>query len=425
MKICLLGGTFSTNNMGVSALTDGAIRCILQKFPDAEIYLLDYGKKPVEYIFFTPKGSKKIKLINMRFSKRLFIKNNIMILLFLALLFWLVPFRKMRQQIIIKNYYLRQINSIDIFASIAGGDSFSDIYGIRNLLYISFPQFLVIFMKKKLILLPQTLGPFNSRIARLMSKYILRKASLIYSRDHTSIEDMKKLLGANFNNEKIRFSYDLGFIVEPVKPAKIDIDNFLEIKQNKSKLIGFNVSGLLFMGGYTKNNMFGLKLDYKKFVYKLIELLIIDKNFVVILIPHVFGDAHHEESDSNVNEKIYNSLKPIYGNRIFCVHGFYNHNEIKYIIGLCDLFIGSRMHACIAAISQYIPTIAAGYSKKFFGVMQSLGLEACVADLRQLEQNNVTELIYNFLRDYKSTKAKLNMIIPKVQNRLTDIFENI
>lgn len=424
IKICLLGATFSTNNMGVNALTDGAIRCILNKYPEAQIYLLDYGEKQLVYDIYTSNGFKAVSLINMRFSKRIYLKNNVLILIFLALLLRIIPFEKIRQKIISKNYYLQQIYSMDIFASIAGGDSFSDIYGIRNLLYVSLPQFLVIFARKKLVVLPQTLGPFNTRIARFMAKYILQKAEAIYSRDHTSIKESKQLLGDDFNYDKIRFCYDMGFVVESLKPAKIDLDNFFEIKQKHSKVIGFNISGLLFMGGYTKNNMFKLKLDYKKLVYKIIDLLIRDKNSTILLIPHVFGDLHHEESDSNVCEKIYNELKPVYSNKIFCVHGIYNHNEIKYIIGMCDIFIGSRMHACIGAISQYIPTVAVAYSKKFFGVMQSLGLESCVADLRQLEQGDIVELINNIFNNQGLISAKLKTKIPEVQTKLFNLFEN-
>ena len=50
-KILLLGATFSTSNMGVGALTAGTIKCILHRFPDAEIFLLDYGKKKQTYDF--------------------------------------------------------------------------------------------------------------------------------------------------------------------------------------------------------------------------------------------------------------------------------------------------------------------------------------------------------------------------------------
>ena len=41
----------------------------------------------------------------------------------------------------------------------------------------------------------------------------------------------------------------------------------------------------------------------------------------------------------------------------------YDQHAIKSIIGRCDFFIGSRMHACIAALSQKIPTAAVAIVK--------------------------------------------------------------
>jgi colanic acid/amylovoran biosynthesis protein len=60
----------------------------------------------------------------------------------------------------------------------------------------------------------------------------------------------------------------------------------------------------------------------------------------------------------------------------------YDQHEIKAVIGRCDFFIGSRMHSCIAALSQGIPTIGVAYSKKFEGVFDSIGMRNWVIDGR-------------------------------------------
>ena len=55
-------------------------------------------------------------------------------------------------------------------------------------------------------------------------------------------------------------------------------------------------------------------------------------------------------------------------------------DQTKYVIGLCDVFVGARMHACIAALSQGIPAIGIAYSRKFAGVFETFGVEALVFD---------------------------------------------
>lgn len=64
-------------------------------------------------------------------------------------------------------------------------------------------------------------------------------------------------------------------------------------KRNKDgkKHIGINVSGLLWNGGYTGHNEFGLKCDYKEYTIELIKELLSSGNFMVHLIAHVYMES--------------------------------------------------------------------------------------------------------------------------------------
>jgi hypothetical protein len=84
IKVCLLGATFTTNNLGVGALTAGAIQTILHCFPEAKIVLLDYGKQRSQYDFQAGNRKIPIQLIHMRFSKKLYLPNHIAWLILVA-----------------------------------------------------------------------------------------------------------------------------------------------------------------------------------------------------------------------------------------------------------------------------------------------------------------------------------------------------
>lgn len=424
MIFCLLGATFSTNNMGVGALTAGAIEAILHQFPYAEISLLDYGKKRVTYQFHLNEQAIPVKLINLRFSKKIYLKNNIALLLFLAILIRLIPLQKVRNKIYSLNDILRQISQADIFASIAGGDSFSDIYGLERLLYVSLPQFLVLFMRKKLFMLPQTLGPFNGKTAKSIARYILKRARLIYSRDYAGLDEMRELLDNKTELNKFRFCYDVGFVIQPVQPRNLLLDDFILDKKSDKPLVGVNVSGLLFMGGYTHNNMFGLKVDYRNLIHETIDFVIRKKKANVLLVPHVFG-RDNPESDAAVCAKLYNDLKSLYGDRISLVEGGYNQNEIKYIIGHCDFFIGSRMHACIAALSQHIPAVTIAYSRKFIGVLQSIAMESLVADPRIMSSQEIIKIIDTAYDNRSQLRLELLRIMPEVKKAVYALMRDI
>jgi len=409
--------------MGVSALTAGSIEAALHTWPDARVLLLDYEKTPSIFQYNSTNGLVTVDLLNMRFSKKLYLGNNIAILIMLALMLRLVP-SHLRHRISMRNKYLSEIDRADLVVSIAGGDSFSDIYGLQRFLYSSLPQLLVQLSGKGLVLLPQTLGPFNSRFSRALARYILRRATLAYSRDYAGLKEMPGLLGSHFEADRFRFCYDVGFVVTPVRPEKMDLDGFA-ITGGSSPAIGLNVSGLLWMGGYQQNNQFGLRADYRLLTEKLIDHLICEKDATVLLVPHVFDEAGSLESDQNVCETLYRTLKPRYNNRLYLARGKYDQSEVKYIIGLCDFFIGSRMHACIAALSQAVPTVPLAYSKKFIGVMETIGVESYVADPRTMDEREILSIVDRAWGERDNNRRHLEGKIPEVKTRILNLFKEV
>jgi colanic acid/amylovoran biosynthesis protein len=423
--VCLLGASFGTSNMGVNALTAGTLKAYFERYPNGELFLLDYGKKEVTYNFQIDDSVIPVQLVNIRFSKKFYLKNNIAYLLVLAVLVRSIPFKQIRKKIVSKNYWMSRIVGADIILSLAGGDSFSDIYGMGRLLYVALPQILALILGKKLVLLPQTIGPFNGFIAKKIARTILRRAAVIYSRDREGLGETKDLIGPDYTDEKVRFCYDVGFVVDPVKPRAMDIEGLTDLCRRDSAIVGFNISGLLFMGGYTQNNMFGLKINYRQLVYSVIDHVIHQKGAAVLLVPHVFGTRDNAESDSSVCELIYTELKQKYQKKLYIARGCYDQGEIKYIIGLCDLFIGSRMHACIAALSQNIPTVSIAYSKKFTGVMQSIGMENLVTDPRKVEQKEIIGLIDEVFKRRISLNEYLEETMPHVKKTVLNLFDEI
>jgi len=105
--------------------------------------------------------------------------------------------------------------------------------------------------------------------------------------------------------------------------------------------------------------------------------------------------------------------------------GPYDQSEIKYIIGLCDFFIGSRMHACIAALSQCVPTVGIAYSRKFRGVMESIGVGRIVADPRSMSAGEVLRLVHTVWNNRAYIREHLIREIPQVKEKTLSLFDEI
>ena len=256
MKVCVLGAAFDTGNMGVSTLAAGTVRCILNSVPEAQVCFLNYAKSSTVYTFKCVDRQVTIPLVNLRFSWRFWLHNNIAFLLFLVLVMKLAPSEALRRRWIARNDCLRLLNNSDLVVAISGGDSFSDIYGLRRFAYVSLPQILALWLGKRLVLLPQTIGPFKLRFAQQVAKYIIKRAEATYSRDHDGIQQVEGWLGAGVCGRRLRFCYDLGFALDPIPPAWVNLVGLPSEYVAAKRLVGLNVSGLLWMGGHSRKNEF-------------------------------------------------------------------------------------------------------------------------------------------------------------------------
>jgi colanic acid/amylovoran biosynthesis protein len=424
-KICLLGAAFDTGNLGVSALAESSIKVILNRWPDAEIVLLGSGSAESEHFLKLSGREIRVRIERMRFCKNVFLRSHFCVLLLNAILLKLLPFGGFRKLLSAINPYVKTLIETDVVYDITGGDSFSDIYGLRRFLIYGFLQkWLVTQFGKELILLPQTYGPCTRSITRRMAKSVLKRAGVVYARDTESVEYVRMLIGNHSVNGKLRFIPDVAFVLDSDKPEAIDIGFLDNVRKEGSVVVGLNISGLLFNGGYTQENMFGLKTNYHELIDSIVDYLMKDERVLILLIPHVFAPSRIVEDDPDACRKVYEKLSAKHPGRIFLTQGNYNHNNIKYIIGLCDFFIGSRMHACIAALSQSIPAVGIAYSKKFHGVFESVGLGDCVADAYQCGDNaELLSIVEAAFEKRDQTRKHLDKVIPQIKAEILGMLE--
>jgi colanic acid/amylovoran biosynthesis protein len=235
---------------------------------------------------------------------------------------------------------------------------------------------------------------------------------------------LTEVLGAADAKHKARFCFDMGFVLEPRLPPHLDLGGLdLRHRGDVGPLVGLNISGLLLMGGYNRSNMFDLKLDYGALVDALIKVLIETRGATVLLIPHVFGND--AESDTVAALAVHQRLQNQFVGRLFCVHGNYDQSEIKHVIGLCDFFVGSRMHACIAAISQGIPAVGVAYSDKFAGVFDSVGAGCVVADPRRLSLDETLQVVTRAFDARAAARADLKETMPRIQARVLALLDDV
>ena len=250
---------------------------------------------------------------------------------------------------------VKAIREADLCIDMTEGDSFSDIYGSSRFYWRTAEKALVLLCGKRLILGPQTYGPYGTAVSRGFASWVLWRADCVVTRDEPSAALVREMTGKS-----------------PCVATDIAFDlptNAALLPERQGRRIGINVSGLLWNGGYTGNDQFGLKVDYMDYITQLIRHCL-DKGTEVWLIPHVImaPDDPDPENDLAVCLALCREFP-----QCRVIEASDTPMELKGLISQMDVFVGARMHAVIAAFSCGVPAIPFAYSKKFGDLFGSLG----------------------------------------------------
>lgn len=408
-KACILGASLDVGNRGVLALGVAVARLLSRLSPSMDI-VFHYGSRSGGSRRISQEGAP-VTVRNCRMSLRSAPSEHILVILAFAILYRLglpAPARR--------NAWLSSLIEADFIGDIRGGDSFSDIYGFWRFVLGSLPLLSVALVRRPYVMLPQTYGPFRWKVSRRLAGFMLRRASIVLTRDRNCERIVFELSG-----KAVHFCPDVAFALESTNPERVRIIPDGLPLGGESTCVGVNVSGLLYMGGYTQKNMFGLLSDYRETVDQLITAILTTTHADILLVPHVFGDEQEEEACLTA----WRTHRLRHPGRVFALASPLNERELKWVIGKTDFFVGSRMHACIAALSQCVPTIGLAYSDKFLGVFESAGVGKSIVDLRTTPTNEVVARTLTAFARQSEAPGELESRIPGLQNAIAECFRGL
>lgn len=304
----------------------------------------------------------------------------------------------------------------DLILNIGGGDSFSDIYGTKRFKTINGQNKLARLFRKKYVILPQTVGPFTDAKVKKEAFRSLKKSFAVFARDEVSFNYA-------INNDKqlnLFKSLDLAFFMPFEKKS------FTKDYVN----VGINVSSLLWNGGYTGDNQFGLKVEYPDLIRQIIAYFLSIDNVKLYLIPHVVHDYYHIENDYAVCQKLEEEYST---GKIILSPFFLTPIQAKNYISGMDFFLGARMHSTIAAFSSGVPVFPMAYSRKFNGLFCNTLKYNFIGDMVNDNEEDILnslKLTFDNREDLKNViDERIKTIIKDRKNlfekQLLSLFESI
>ncbi|MCQ4120962.1 polysaccharide pyruvyl transferase family protein [Rhodococcus tibetensis] len=256
-----------------------------------------------------------------------------------------------------------EIHKYDIVLDTGGGDSFTDIYGLRRLMLMAYVHRAAKKSGVPLVLMPQTIGPFHSLLGGVIGAGALRRVSAVFARDPVS---------ADYSMQRGR----------PVDGISTDMVFALPIPEVASSLahdVIVNVSGLL----WEPNSHIDFA-KYREATSSLIEALI-SRGRTVSVLAHVLDS---DMADNDVPAAV--AVAENYGSQVEVLvpEGL---SEARSLMASAELVIGARMHACLNALSVGTPAIPWAYSRKFEPLLSALGWDWSI-DLKTVGDAAATTL---------------------------------
>lgn len=390
VSIALLGLKDESTNKGCEALTFSYFE-MMKEVQGAEMKCF-FLKKLSKKDFLTGKIKQKEKIQIDRFRSCGFEINYIYYVYVLN-----------------KIIFLNPLPPIDCCIDFTLGDSFTDLYGDIRFDILTSLKEEILRRGIPLFLGSQTIGPFKKKKNRQRASKVLNHCKAVFTRDVDSYHYVRKISG-----------------MKPILTT--DVAFFLPYEDRgyqKSNRVGFNPSGLLWNGGYTKNNQFGLSIDYKDFCRRCISYAI-KNGFEVHLIGHVISeDIDTIDNDCCAIRALHDEFP-----QTIVAPLFDTPMEAKTYISTMTAFTGARMHATIAAVSSGVPVLPFSYSRKFEGLFQTLDYKYMIHGNKESTEEAVGKFEY-FINNSESIRSdilKTQRIIDQMKEKMVKdykvIFEN-
>ena len=298
------------------------------------------------------------------------------------------------------------------FIVACGTDALSDKYGVLPCMGALYNMFLGILLKIPTCIISQQIGPFQigikGRICSFLTKMILGNARLIATRDAISLQNLNEI---GVKGPPTYATADIAFLLRPAPYEEVKQKLSLEgINLRNKPTIGINASALIYHYLPGANDEQKRK-KYVRLMSQITDYIIEEFGAIVVLLPHVFGPP---DDDRIIAKEIACEAKN--KGKLKLINCELTCGELKGTIGHFDLFIATRMHPLIHAISMSVPVVCVDYTFKAKALMQRINLQEQVCDISDLD----FEKLKTKVRDTYSAKDRLKQKLSEGANAMEE-----
>ncbi|RME42303.1 MAG: hypothetical protein D6791_18065 [Chloroflexi bacterium] len=240
--------------------------------------------------------------------------------------------------------------------------------------------FLAHWYRKPLELAPQTIGPLWRGWERWLVAWVLRHAQRILLRDPVSVELVKAL---GVPPARYRLVPDLAFLY---READQDGAERLWARLGVADTTQGPRLGMTLLNWGAQHPRFRGQEAYEQGMASLASTFLDDHpQGQVFLFPQVCGPTWADD-DRIPARRVWEQVRSHpRGSQVYLIDAPQPPAVLRAAYHTMDLFVGSRLHSNIFALTGGVPVIAVAYQDKTFGVMRMLGLEEWTVAIEEVD----------------------------------------
>jgi colanic acid/amylovoran biosynthesis protein len=257
---------------------------------------------------------------------------------------------------------------------------------------------------KPVYTMPQSWGPLKRGWERYLMRMVYGGSRLILVRDAVSLQLTREL---KLPPEKVAYLPDIAFDF----PAAAR-EEALTILGRYGYIPGTPAVGATILADPGRAAPAGKMSIYYDAMAEVLRRLGQQYDLPVYLFIQVGGPTV-QENDRLVSRQFLDRMGAD-GHHIRLVDEFLSPAQLKACYGCMDLFLPTRLHSGIFALTMNVPCVFVGYLTKTLGVLQSLGLEDWLVQVGSIETEELWQKIEAAWLERKERSARLAALLPAV-----------
>lgn len=259
--------------------------------------------------------------------------------------------------------------------------------------------------RKPLYVLPQTVGPLERAWERRVVRALYSRARLVFVRDRRSAE----LLG-HMGLHNVRVVPDLSFSRGDEAAAAAQSHVLPGLATAARPLLGVTVINRILRR--IPDDTYGA---YERAVADTVASFLATHGGTAVFFPQVTGPGRRED-DRVATERVIAMMPEGREHTIF-VDEVLPPERLRAAYAVADVFLATRMHSAILALTSCVPTLAIEYLAKTEGMMSMMGLGEWVLSLSALDGDVLGRRLEALYERRQEVRDHLAQVVPEVARR--------